>query len=100
MNTIKTLKEEIKVLATELKTNKTNTKEMQRSGVYAGDLQYKRIRLKRECRHKHIAYSMLRGRKYEEIERTCRTEPNFDYIREIMDAYTPKEAPENVRTCA
>jgi hypothetical protein len=41
----------------------------------------------RSFRHKHIAYCMLRGRKYEEIERSCNTPPNFDFIDDIIAAH-------------
>ena len=45
----------------------------------------------REFRHKHIAYCMLRGRKYEEIERYCREAPDFKRIDSIRAThYVPK----------
>ena len=48
-------------------------------------------------RHKHIAYCMLRGRKYEEIERFCREAPDFNKIKLIRaDHYVP----EVVHSCA
>jgi len=103
VKTIKSLKLELKELALELKTNKSNTKDLQRNNDYnAGSLQYKSLGLKREFRHKHIAYCLLRGRRYEEIERNCgsNNKPDFDTIREICDAYETKKASEDVRTCA
>jgi hypothetical protein len=36
-----------------------------------------------DFRHMHIAYCMLRGRKYEEIERYCREAPDFNRIKHI-----------------
>lgn len=48
------------------------------------------LSLKANYRHTHIAYCLLRGRKYEEIENHCRkgNEPNWKTIQEIKDAYT------------
>lgn len=91
--TIKNLKEEQKSLALEIKNNKNNIKEKQRSGNYAGNQQYTLLKQKQEYRHKHIAYCMLRGRSYEQIENKCRkgNEPNFDIIKRYMDEYSKKD---------
>lgn len=88
--TIKNLKEEQKSLALEIRTNKNNIKEKQRNGDYAGDQQYLLLKQKREYRHKHIAYCMLRGRSYEQIENKCREDnkPSFDTIKGYMDEYS------------
>jgi len=90
VKTIKSLKAELKLEAKELRNTKTETKTLQRKNEYAGSLQYSIRGLKRSYRHRHIAYCMLRGKKYEEIELTCRSdnEPDFSYIEEIYDAYS------------
>ena len=44
----------------------------------------------REFRHKHIAYCMLRGRTYEQIENYCRETPDFDWIGNIKFEYGQK----------
>lgn len=41
-------------------------------------------------RHKHIVYCILRGRKYEDIERSCRVAPDFTWIERDLDAYRSK----------
>jgi hypothetical protein len=42
----------------------------------------------REFRHKHIAYCLLRGRRYEEIERPREgNEPDMIYVQMVMDEY-------------
>ena len=100
MNTkMKELKEEQKKRAADLKENKNGHKNSQRQGdaVAADTYLCEVFSLKKEYRHKHIAYSMLRGRKYEEIERTCRdnNKPDFDYIDKIKASYA-EEAHEDV----
>ena len=76
MDTIKnylTLKEELKQLARELQALKPWTNHSK----------------KRICRHKHIAYSMMRGRTYEQIEAKCRKDnrPDMDLIQRIIGEY-------------
>ena len=86
------LKNELKVKAASLHDLKKKTKETQRAGNIwdASGLQAKHASDKLDYRINHIAYSLLRGRKYEEIERTVR-EPLPDYwwkkIGEIRGAY-------------
>jgi len=96
----KTLKEELKEMAVKIKETKIETKDTQKKGEYAGSLQYALLKFRREYRHKHIAYSLMRGRSYEQIEPKCRegNEPNKDLIQEIIDEYSQTE--EDVRACA
>src|SRR4030043_392970 len=96
----KSLKEELKVSAVEIRELKNETKETQKKGNYAGSLQYALFKLSREYRHKHIAYCLMRGRSYEQIERKCRegNEPNKDLIQEIIHEYSQTE--KDVRACA
>ena len=90
---MKNLKEELKSIAAEIRKNNIETKELQKTGKYAGNLQYSRISLKKNFRHKHIAASLLRGRTYEQIEPKCRenNKPNMDLIKEIMSEYAKKD---------
>ena len=39
------------------------------------------------ARHNHIAYCMLRGKSYEEIEKTCHDAPNMARVEKIMEVY-------------
>ena len=51
------------------------------------------LRAQYEARHKHIAYCMLFGRKYEEIENKCRENntPNMKYVEKIMEEHREPE---------
>jgi len=90
---MKNLKEEQKALAGKIKDNKKDIKERQRNGDYAGHQQYNLLKQKKEYRHKHLAYCMMRGRTYEEIENKCREDnkPNMDIVKEIMDEYSKSD---------
>jgi hypothetical protein len=93
MNTVKsgfTLRNELKQLATELRNDKAEIKKAQRSSSgEACTLQYRILAKKRTYRHRHIAYCLLRGRTYEQIEPHCRkgNEPDQNLIREIINEY-------------
>ena len=91
MKKIFQLKEEQKKLAEKIKETKDKARgnvELE-PGDYPSTYQYQLLGLKHEYRHKHIAYCLLRGRKYEEIERTCRDDhkPDFGYIDRIKESY-------------
>jgi hypothetical protein len=94
METVKnylTLKSELKQLASELRNDKASIKQTQKecgSGA-ACDQQAAVVTKKRTCRHRHIAYSMMRGRTYEQIEAKCRegNSPDQNLIQEIIRAY-------------
>jgi hypothetical protein len=88
-----TLKQELKQLASELRNDKIAIKAHQKEYGAAGYQQCAIFKKKRTCRQKHIAYSMMRGRSYEQIEPKCRegNEPDMDLIRRIIDEYSPKD---------
>jgi len=84
----------LKNLSSEIRTIKTRLSKPHDANCAL--LQAKLHWMKSDCRHKHIAYCLLRGRPYEVIEKPRQgNEPNQILIKEIMDAYT-----ENVRACA
>jgi len=86
-------KNELKQLASKIKINKRTLKETQRSGVYAGELQFK-LKLERwQYRHKHIAYCLMRGTKYEQIESKCaeNNKPDQELIRSWINEYSRTE---------
>ena len=95
-----TLKQALKTTASQLRDDKANIKITQKEGGSgaACTLQYNLIGKKRSYRHCHIAYSMMRGRSYEEIENKCREDnkPDMDLVKRIIDEYSPKD----VRACA
>lgn len=101
------LKEELKTMAAEIKQAKPKLRECQ-SRVDKENLDWwgteenseERKFLKQYCslssklhslqfqfRHKLIAYSLTRGKKYEQIERTVRegNEPNWTFIKGLQD---------------
>ena len=77
----KELKAELKTLSKEITTLKSQRKSSPNG--YVSGLDNKRY----IARHKHIAYCLLRGREYEQIERTCYEEPDMSYVERIMEAH-------------
>ena len=86
------LKVELKKLAKEIRVWKNNRKQDKRQQLKMRqwEVQEQVDWRKDDFRHKHIAYCMLRGRKYEQIENFCKVFPNFDRINEIMEKYEPQ----------
>lgn len=87
------LKSELKVLAKEIKKWK-----FKRDHWYDYDTVQWRFQLKvaekaREFRHIHIAYCLLRGRDYQEIEQPGRyNKPNWSWIDRIREKYEQPKA--------
>lgn len=103
---IKEFKSELKVLASKIRTAKHTFKEGQRANdstqykdwciandhVYMyGTSKYPKdlSELSYTFRHRHIAYCLLRGKAYEQIENkvTEGNEPNWALIETIMDQF-------------
>lgn len=83
------LKADLKNLSQEIKKAKIECKEQQRKSGGYSEHQWKILSQKHHYRHRHIAYCLLRGRKYEDIEPNVRegNEPNWTYIEGVRDAY-------------
>ena len=83
------IKEELKKLAQEIKEAKIDLKDQQRNGT-AGWKTFSNVdNLKYEFRHLHIAYCLIKGRKYEEIEQPREgNEPDDQYIEELQKKVT------------
>jgi len=112
MRNIDKLKNELKRLAEEIRTAKQERKTVNFNGkrtikntskwctdaLFCAELA---IKLKKEFRHKHIAYCMLRGKTLDEIESTTKTTENpydrkyrdMDYIDQLLTEYawSPEE---------
>lgn len=76
---MKTIKENLKNQAKELRELKSNIRhgmQYNRSGVW--EYQIKLLEKKEQFRYEHIAYCMLRGREYEEIEQKTRPDNAID----------------------
>ena len=86
------LKSELKKLAKEIREWKNNRKQDRRRELHMQqwEVQSQVDWRKDYFRHSHIAYCMLRGRKYEQIEKHCKVFPNFDRITEIMEQHESK----------
>lgn len=87
---IKELKSRLKELATYIRQEKAMYKDVQRGKVLWADW-YKFCQAG-PCgnyRHMHIAYCLLRGRKYEQIENKVKpgNEPSWTAIEAIMNQY-------------
>lgn len=111
MRNIDKLKNEIKRLVAEVKVAKQERKTVRFTGEHtikstnqwcsdAERAYLLSLELKKEIRHHHIAYCMLRGKTLEQIEPNTRTVDHFDpkyrnmdYVKEIMNKYawSPEE---------
>ena len=82
---LKELKTELKYLAEKIRKQRAEYKTAQRAGTSA----YSPDHLSYTFRHKHIVYSLLRGRTREQIENKVREDnkPNEEYIQELLDGY-------------
>ena len=80
MHPMTVMKEELKEKGRLIRTLKNNRKE--KSENYDRDACWKVKVEKRNYRHKHIAYCLVRGRSYEQIEPKTREDnkPNWDLI--------------------
>lgn len=98
----RSLKAELKQLASELHADKVTIKFTQRTYGSGSEATYNMqnglLRKQWLCRHKHIAYSLLKGNIYEQIEPKCREDnkPDQNLIQEILKAYGTQD----VRACA
>lgn len=109
MNTkMLSIKEELKSITKEIKSTKQEYKQYQKSGLafrenlFDPDSENKKKvwrlwglgdvveKLSKDFRHKHIAYSLLKGNKYEQIEKSVRkgNEPDWNLIKGIQDEIT------------
>ncbi len=81
------MKDELKQLAKEIREWKGNRKQVKREKLNLPEwkVQYEVDYRKSIFRHTHIAYCMLRGRTYEQIEKHCKVLPNFNRVNKIME---------------
>lgn len=96
MKTIHEFKEMQKTSALEIRTQKDEVKKTQREKKYAGILQCKLISAKKQYRLNHIAYSLLKGRLYEQIEQKTKeqnklTDYDWETVEKIKNEYSQKD---------
>ncbi|RLI55286.1 MAG: hypothetical protein DRP09_10190 [Candidatus Thorarchaeota archaeon] len=86
-------KKELKLEAAALQHFKQDIKNDQRDGECVGSLQNKLLKDKKSFRHRHIAYCMLRGKKYKQIEQKVRVgnAADMNLVNKIMEKYTYNE---------
>jgi hypothetical protein len=86
------LKQNLKELAVKIRKAKVDCKEFQRENRGWDGPQgffWEIIKLKKEFRHKHIAYCIIRGRDRNEIEVPAKdNQPDEILIKEILREYT------------
>jgi len=87
---MKTIKEDLKTLAQIIKHLKSDIVKDQRSNKYTGRMQSDLVYKSCKFRCNHIAYCMLRGRKYEEIENKTASDNsvNMSKIESVMKTMT------------
>lgn len=80
-------KNELKVQASKIRSDRATLKEAQRSFKECWRLQSDLLNMQSRFRHEHIAYCLLRGRTYEQIENKVApgNEPDMDRVKDIMD---------------
>lgn len=82
------LKNWLKNEAVEIKEAKKELKEAQRSSNSSGELMFSLFMQRRNYRHYHIAYSEMRGKTRDQIERPREDNlPNEDLIAKIKKDY-------------
>jgi len=89
-NTLITLKQELKQHAIKIRELKSHRPVNKRGDWKLYDLDYTIFKESRLIRHKHIAYSLIRGRSYGQIEKKCRenNKPDFSLVDTIIKEYT------------
>jgi len=86
------LKAELKTLAKEIRYWKHRRDHWMEYDKLQWYYQLEVLRRAHTFRIKHIAYCLLRGRKYEEIEQPAKyNKPSWRWIEEVMDKYKEKE---------
>ena len=83
------IKEELKQLAQQIKESKLELKDKQRNHTAVWKDYSKVYNLKSSFRHRHIAYCLIKGKSYEQIEKPKEgNEPDFDLIENYKKEIT------------
>ena len=90
------LKFELQELAERIKALKSHRKENNRGEWKLWQLEYNISKMKYEFRHKHIAYCLLRGTEYDQVEKPAgNNAPNMEVVNRYMEQHSEKQ--EDVR---
>jgi hypothetical protein len=81
------MKTELKAQAVQIRVQKADFKDKQRTGSVSASDHYSLERIRDDYRIKHIIYSMARGNAYEEIERTTTSRKCLSekYVQELKE---------------
>ena len=83
---VKYLKVKLKSLAAEAKI--IRLEETRSRGGIRNGLHEHRVGIVRfESRHTHLAYAFLRGKEYEQVEKTCKTPPDWRRVYKMVKKY-------------
>jgi len=84
------LRDELKKSASTIRELKASFKNAQRKELLpkVRELLCELWKIQLDCRHKHIAYALLKGRKYESVEQCTHrgNEPDWKFIQSIWDS--------------
>lgn len=84
------LKVKVKSLAAEariIRLEERRAKAQKRKDLLLGLQSHRRGIVRTASRSTHLAYGFLRGRPYHAMERTTRTEPNWDAVQKMIEKY-------------
>jgi len=83
------LKVKVKSLAEEARIiRKEERKAKGRDSQLLSSLQcHRRISLREESRSAQLAYAFLRGLQYEQVERKCKTPPNWYRVKQLVEKF-------------
>ncbi len=95
------LKADLKVMSSELSSSKKTLRKDMQMKTYSVSQQWHVLKAKREFRHMHLAYSMLRGRTLLQVEAKCHKDNALDlkmfreYLKDIksLDELNHKKFP-------
>jgi hypothetical protein len=83
---ISQIKEEQKEMAKDIRKKKSQRKQHEYGWVPG------LFEMRRDYRHRHIAYCLLRGTPYERIENPSKyNKPNMDIVKSIMEHWTEEK---------
>lgn len=84
---MKTIKENLKAQATQIRALKDAINSGMRAGKYVWREQGDLLSATRKFRYEHVAYCLLRGRTYEQIENKVKPENEIDMyrVKQIME---------------
>jgi len=95
-NPILILKEDIKELAENQPSLKRQRKTVHFEGertMEPWEARYKHMSNRVTLRHMYIAYGMLKGKKFKEIESSAKTPFDEEYVSKLCDKYRPEAVP-------